>query len=112
LCPEVVSANFSKLKICHILQLAVDEFLAIPSCVLLPEDVPQSTQYNKEDEQLLDREIEQLEMRAKRVCSIYHKLFSARNLLLMLWTNDVYLGEISILTFVKVPQGIFLNLQF
>lgn len=53
---------------CHILQLAVDEFLAIPPYVLLPEDVPQSTQYTKEDEQLLDEEMEQLEARAKRVC--------------------------------------------
>jgi hypothetical protein len=29
--------------------------------------VPQSTQYTKEDEQLLDEEMEQLETRAKRV---------------------------------------------
>jgi hypothetical protein len=42
---------------------------------LLPEDVPQSTQYNKEDEQLLDREVEQLEKRAKRVCSTSHELY-------------------------------------
>lgn len=40
--------------------------------------MPQSTQYNKEDEQLLDREIQQLEMRAKRVCSLSYKHCSAR----------------------------------
>lgn len=84
LLPEVGSATFCKLKLCHILQLAVDELLAIPSGVLLPEDVPQSTQYNKEDEQILDKEIQQLEMRAKRVCSISFKHCSARIYLLML----------------------------
>lgn len=112
LCPEMGSATFCKLKFCHILQLAVDEFLAIPSCVLLPEDVPQSTQYNKEDEQLLDKEIEQLEMRAKRVCSISYKLSSARisSLILLLLTIDVYLGEIAVLTFVKFMQTLCLNL--
>lgn len=65
---ESINAAIQQLKK-HV-SLAVDEFLAIPSCVLLPEDVPQSTQYNKEDEQLLDREIEQLEMRAKRACFV------------------------------------------
>jgi hypothetical protein len=70
LCPEVGLSAFCKLKLCHILQPAVDEFLAIPSYVLLSEDEPQSTQYNKEDEGLLDKEIQQLEMRVKRVCSI------------------------------------------
>ena len=40
--------------------------------------MPQSTQYNKEDEQLLDKEIQQLEMRAKRVCSLSYKHCSAR----------------------------------
>jgi hypothetical protein len=94
------------------LQLAVDEFLAIPSCVLLPEDVPQSTQYNKEDEQLLDKEIEQLEVRAKRVCSVSHKFSSARHFLLMLWTKNVYLGEISIISFMKALQAVFVNRQF
>lgn len=53
----------------HTLQLAVDEFFAIPSFVLLPEDLPQITQYTKEDEQQIDKEIKQLDTRAKRVCS-------------------------------------------
>jgi hypothetical protein len=72
--------------------------------------VPQSTQYKKEDEQLLDKEIQQLEMRAKRVCSLSYKHCSARIFFLILLTNDVYLGEISILTFVKVLQALCLNL--
>lgn len=53
----------------HILQLAVDEFFAIPSYLLLQEDSQQITQYTKEDEEQLDKEIKQLEARAKRVCS-------------------------------------------
>jgi hypothetical protein len=71
--------------------LAVDEFLAIPSHVLLPEDMPQSTQYTKEDEQLLDEEMEQLEARAKRVCgSTLEKPFFIRNFLFILWAKDIF----------------------
>jgi hypothetical protein len=67
---QVGSATFPELRMLYyILQLAVDEFFAIPSCVLLPEDLPQIAQYTKEDEQQLDKEIKQLEVRAKRVCS-------------------------------------------
>ncbi|PNF25992.1 hypothetical protein B7P43_G06384 [Cryptotermes secundus] len=62
---ESTNAAVQQLK--HV-SLAVDEFLSIPSYVLLPEDVPQSTQYTKEDEQLLDEEMEQLIARAKRAC--------------------------------------------
>ena len=73
--------------------------------------MPQSTQYNKEDEQLLDLEIQQLELRAKRVCSSSYIHCSARFFFfLMLLTTYVYLGEISILTFVKVLQALCLNL--
>jgi hypothetical protein len=64
------STAFPQLSmLCHILQPAVDEFFAIPSCVLLPEDLPQITQYTKQDEQELDKEMKQLEVRAKRVRS-------------------------------------------
>jgi hypothetical protein len=71
--------------------LAVDEFLAIPSYVLLPEDVPQTTKYTKEDEQLLDEEMEQLEARAKRVCgNTLHKHFVARSFLFMLWAKYIF----------------------
>jgi hypothetical protein len=57
--------------------MAVDEFFAIPSCVLLPEDALQSTQYTKEDEQQLDKEMEQLQANVKRVCGhTIHKLSS------------------------------------
>jgi hypothetical protein len=71
--------------------LAVDEFLSIPSYVLLPEDMPQSTQYTREDEQQLDEELEQLEARAKRVCgSPLQKHFLVRNFLFILWARDVF----------------------
>jgi hypothetical protein len=59
--------------------LAVDEFLSVPSHVLLPEDVSQSTQYTRADEQRLDEEMEQLEARAKRVCGgTFQKQFLVR----------------------------------
>jgi hypothetical protein len=71
--------------------------------------VPQSTQYNKEDEQLLDKEIQQLEMRAKRVCSLSYIHCSARIFVVDVFNKLWLFGRHFYLNFCEGPTSTLLK---